>query len=359
MTALTTQPSASRETEEDLAARYRRRQARRKGWLILAVLGVGLAFLLDLATGPALLSPDRVLRALLDPSGVTVAEATIVRALRLPPAVTAILVGAALSLAGTEMQTVLDNPLASPFTLGLSSAATFGAALCIVLGTTLPNLPPSWILPAYAFAFAFGAALLLQALSRLRGGRDGVVLFGIALFFSFNALVALLQFAATEQALQQLVFWTMGNVTRTDWPQITVLALVLGGTVPLSLRAAPGLTALRFGAERARTLGVDVDRLRLGAMVRISVLTGVAVAFVGTIGFVGLVGPHLARLLTGEDHRLLLPMSLCTGALLLSLASTVSKLVVPGVTVPIGIVTALIGVPFFLALILRRGRRDA
>lgn len=359
MSGFPTESASSGTTVHDLTARYRRTQRRRAAWLVLVGLCVGLAFLLDLGTGPALLSPGRVLRALLDPTSVTIGEATIVRAIRLPPAVAAILVGAALSLAGTEMQTVLDNPLASPFTLGLSSAATFGAALCIVLGTTLPHLPQAWILPVYAFAFAFGAALFLQVLSRLRGGRDAVVLFGIALFFSFNALVALLQFAATEQALQQLVFWTMGNVSRTEWPQIGVLALVLAAIVPLSLRSASGLTALRFGSERARTFGVDVDHLRLAAMLRISVLTGVAVAFVGTIGFVGLVGPHLARLLTGEDHRLLLPMSLCTGALLLSLASTASKLVVPGVVLPIGIVTALVGVPFFLALILRRGRRDA
>lgn len=352
-------PSGLPEEVRELASAYGRTLRWRTAWLALAILGVGLAFLLDVATGPSLIAPDRVLRALIDPSGVTPAEAAIVRAIRLPPAVTAILVGAALSLAGTEMQTVLDNPLASPFTLGLASAATFGAALCIVVGTTVPSLPPAWIVPAYAFAFALGAALILQALSRLRGGRDGVVLFGIALFFTFNALVALLQFAATEQALQQLVFWTMGNLGRTTWTQLGAMAAILAVTATLSQRSASDLTALRFGAERARTFGIDVGRLHLAAMLRISVLTAAGVAFVGTIGFVGLVGPHLARLLTGEDHRFLLPMSLCTGALLLSLASTASKLVIPGVVLPVGIVTALVGVPFFLMLIARQGRHDA
>ncbi|XYD12520.1 iron ABC transporter permease (plasmid) [Methylobacterium sp. NMS12] len=338
----------------DPAAAYAQTLRRRAVWLALAILCVGLAFLLDVATGPAMLPPGHVLRALLDPAGVTPAEAAIVRAVRLPPAVTALLVGAALSLAGTEMQTVLDNPLASPFTLGLASAAAFGAALCIVAGMGLPYLPQAWVVPAYAFAFALAAALLLQGLSRFRGGRDSVVLFGIALFFSFNALVALLQFAATEQALQQLVFWTMGSLGRTDWAQISALAAILSIIVPLSQRSAADLTALRFGHERARTFGIDVSRLHLAAMVRISVLTAAAVAFVGTIGFVGLVGPHLARLLAGEDHRFLLPTSLCTGALLLSLASTASKLLVPGTMLPIGIVTALIGVPFFMILIARR-----
>ncbi|MBP2498317.1 iron complex transport system permease protein [Methylobacterium sp. PvP062] len=358
MTRLLNGASGSPHEGRDLASEYGRTLRQRAAWLALAILGVGLAFLLDVATGPSLLSPDKVLRALFDPAGVTPAEAAIVREIRLPPAVTALLVGAALSLAGTEMQTVLDNPLASPFTLGLASAATFGAALCIVLGTTVPFLPTAWIVPAYAFAFAFGTALLLQALSRLRGGRDGVLLFGIALFFTFNALVALLQFAATEQALQQLVFWTMGNLARTTWSQIVILTAILAVATGLSLRSASDLTALRFGAERARTFGIDVGRLRLAAMLRISLLTAAGVAFVGTIGFVGLVGPHLARLLTGEDHRFLLPMSLCTGALLLSFASTASKLTIPGVVLPVGIVTALIGVPFFLILIARQGRHD-
>src|SRR5690606_9576819 len=142
----------------------------------------------------------------------------IVRGVRLPQALMALLVGAALSLAGAEMQTSLDNPLASPFTLGISSAAILGAALTIVLGISIPGVAPEWAVPVSAFVFAFGSVLLLRALARARGSDvETLVLLGIALFFTFNALVAILQFVASEQALQQLVFWTMGSLARATW----------------------------------------------------------------------------------------------------------------------------------------------
>jgi iron complex transport system permease protein len=208
-----------------------------------------------------------------------------------------------------------------------------------------------------AFIFAFGAMMLLQAATKLRGaGAEVLVLFGIALVFAFNALVALLQFIATDQALQQIVFWTMGSLARSSWEKVGLMALALALAVPFSLRAAWRLTVLRLGEDRARSFGVDVAATRRGALLRVSLLAGVSVAFVGTIGFVGLVGPHIARLLVGEDHRFFLPAAALCGALLLALSSVVSKLVVPGVLVPVGIVTALIGVPVFVVLVMTRGR---
>ncbi|HRN88597.1 iron ABC transporter permease [Hyphomicrobium sp.] len=320
----------------------------------IAVLVI-VAFIIDLATGPSALGVSDVLRGLYAPAEAERATAVIIWEVRLPQALIALLVGAALSLAGAEMQTLLNNPMASPFTLGMSSAATFGAALAIVLGIGIPGIPASWIVPVNAFLFAFGSVLLLSALSRLRGtGGDSIVLFGIALFFTFNALVALTQFMASEQALQQLVFWTMGSLTRASLDKAALVALVLAVVVPFSMMSAWKLTALRLGEDRARSIGVNVSRLRLGGLLRASLLTGVAVAFVGTIAFIGLVGPHLARLMIGEDHRFFLPASALCGALILSLASCASKIIMPGVVLPIGLVTSLIGVPFFLALVLNR-----
>ncbi len=335
------------------------RLSRRRLWVlaVLAVLAVA-AFVLDLASGPSGLTLSDAVRTLLAPESVPRTTLVILRDLRLPQALMAVLVGASLALAGAEMQTVLNNPLASPLTLGTSSAAVFGAALAIVLGIGIPGVPPLWIIPANAFLFAFGSTVLIQALSRLRGsGPETVVLFGIALFFTFNALVGLAQFVASEQALQQLVFWTLGSVGRANLEKDAILALVLAAVLPFSFAAAWQMTALRLGMERAESFGIKVGRLRLAALVRISLLTGAAVAFVGTIGFIGLVAPHMARLLVGEDHRLFLPASALAGALILSLAAAASKLVVPGVVVPVGIVTALVGVPIFLALVLGgRGR---
>ncbi|MFC3126668.1 FecCD family ABC transporter permease [Pseudoroseomonas globiformis] len=345
-------------TEHEAAIGYRGLVLRRSAVLaVLALLLLG-SLLLDVATGPSRLGLSDVVGVLLNPSAATGPVSVIVLDVRLPYAVMAVLVGAGLALAGAEMQTVLNNPLASPFTLGVSSAASLGAALAIVLGVGVPWIPQSWLLSGNAFLFAFLSVLLLRLLSRLRGaGVEALVLFGIALVFAFNAAVALLQFIATEQALQQLVFWTMGSLARANWPKIGVMALALAICIPFSARAAWKLTALRLGEERALSFGVDANRLRNAALLRVSLLSGVSVAFVGTIGFVGLVGPHAARLLVGEDHRFFLPAAALCGALLLSLSSVASKMLVPGLLIPIGIVTALVGVPVFIALVFTRGRQ--
>lgn len=336
-------------------AGYRRIVRRRI--VLIAALGAAMlaSMLLDLTTGPSALRALDAILGLLAPGTLDRVTSVIVWEVRLPQALIAVLVGVALSVAGAEMQTVLNNSLASPFTLGMSSAATFGAALAIVLGIGIPGVPQNWIVSANAFIFAFGGAMLLQVLGMLRGsGSQSFVLFGIALFFTFNALVAITQFVASEQSLQQLVFWMLGSLTRANMEKVQILALVVVCIVPLSLLSSWRLTALRLGQERARSFGINVARLRFFSLMRISLLTAGAVAFTGTIAFVGLVGPHIARLLVGEDHRFFLPASALAGACVMSLASVVSKTAIPGVVLPIGIVTALIGVPFFLALVLGR-----
>ncbi|MCO5080592.1 MAG: iron ABC transporter permease [Rhizobiaceae bacterium] len=332
----------------------------RRRILIVAALAVAMlvAFAADLVTGPSSLSPLDAVSGLFAPDSLSGPMRVIIWDVRLPQALLAILVGAALSLAGTEMQTVLNNPLASPFTLGVSSAASLGAALAIVLGIGVPGLSMSWIVSVNAFVFAFGSVLLLQALSRLRGaGPETLVLIGIALVFTCNALVALIQFIASQEALQQLVFWSMGSLSRGNWDKLGVLALVLLVVTPLTLMASWQMTALRLGEDRAMSFGVNVGRLRFLSLLRVSLLAATSVAFVGTIGFIGLVGPHIARLLVGEDHRFLLPASMIAGALVLSLSSVASKLLVPGAVMPVGIVTALVGVPFFVVLIFMRRER--
>ncbi len=266
----------------------------------------------------------------------------------------ALLVGMALGLAGAEMQTILNNPLASPFTLGVSSAAAFGAALAIVLGIGIPGVPDQWFIPANAFVFALFTALMLDAVTRwTRVASSGVVLFGIALVFTFNALVSLMQFIASEDTLQGLVFWTMGSLARASWERLGVLALAFAIVLPVSMMSCWKLTALRLGEDRAVSFGIDVRRLRLATLLRISIISALSVAFVGPIGFIGLVAPHISRMMFGEDHRFYLPGSVLVGALVLSAASVASKNIVPGVIVPVGIVTSLVGVPFFLSIILR------
>ena len=339
----------------DPALAWRAREARRAG-----ALGAGLAvllccFALDVATGPALLPIRDVVRTLLGLSSDPMVNA-IVHGLRLPMALMAVLVGAALGVSGAAMQTVLNNPLASSYTLGISAGAGFGAALAITIGTRLP-VPDTWAIPVSAFMFAGVACALVVGAGRIRGASpELLVLAGIACLFLFQALQSLLQFLASPEALQQIVFWLFGSLTRASLGKTGLVAGVLAVVLPILLRDAWRLTALQLGDERARALGVRVDRLRLRVLVAVSLLTGAAVAFVGTIGFVGLVAPHVARMLVGADQRHMMPASALFGAVLLSAASVVSKLLMPGTVFPIGIITALIGVPFFAWLMLSVAR---
>ncbi|PYB88928.1 FecCD family ABC transporter permease [Pseudomonas fulva] len=343
---------------QQAAWHYRRLLWRRTGLIAgLAVLLL-VSVLSDLASGASGMSLERLVQGLFDPATLSATERVIIWNVRLPYALMAVLVGTALSLAGAEMQAILDNPLASPFTLGVSSSAALGASLAIAYPLSIAWMTAGVQVTVMAFVFACLSVVLLQAMSRLRGaGVESLVLFGIALVFSCNALVSLLQLLATEDVLQQLVFWTMGSLARADWNKLGILALVVALVLPFSLRAAPSMTLLRMGEDRARSFGVDTRRLRFASLLRISLLSATAVAFVGTIGFVGLVGPHIARLLVGEDQRFLLPASALVGALMLSLSSIASKLIMPGVIVPVGIVTALVGVPIFVTLVFRRGRK--
>ncbi|MDP9557015.1 UNVERIFIED_ORG: iron complex transport system permease protein [Pseudomonas parafulva] len=343
---------------QQAAWHYRRLLWRRTGLVAgLAVLLL-VSVLSDLASGASGMSLGRLVQGLFDPATLSATERVIIWNVRLPYALMAVLVGTALSLAGAEMQAILDNPLASPFTLGVSSSAALGASLAIAYPLSIAWMTAGVQVTVMAFVFACLSVVLLQAMSRLRGaGVESLVLFGIALVFSCNALVSLLQLLATEDVLQQLVFWTMGSLARADWNKLGILALVVALVLPFSLRAAPSMTLLRMGEDRARSFGVDTRRLRFASLLRISLLSATAVAFVGTIGFVGLVGPHIARLLVGEDQRFLLPASALVGALMLSLSSIASKLIMPGVIVPVGIVTALVGVPIFVTLVFRRGRK--
>ena len=295
-------------------------------WVLLAafVVIILLSLVADFMLGPSGLGWTELVRTIFSPAQAEPTTAVIVWDVRLPYAIMAVVVGLGLGLAGAEMQTILANPLASPFTLGISSAAAFGASLALVLDR--------W------------------------GGMSGsgMVLVGIALVFTFNALVSLMQYIASAEDLQNLVFWTMGSLSRATWAKVGGMLLAVAVILPFCLKDAWKLTALRLGEERALSFGIDVKRQRLVSLLRISFLAALAVSMVGTISFIGLIAPHIARRLFGEDHRFYLPGSALIGAMILSLASMASKNIVEGVIVPVGIVTSLVGVPFFVSVVMRR-----
>lgn len=335
-------------TLEAYAALTRRRTA------LLCMMSAALAFslLLDLSAGPASLGISEIIGGILDPDGLDPRHRVILWQVRMPDALIAVVVGACLGLAGIESQTILDNPLASPFTLGVSAAAVLGASVAIVLAPTMPLIPQTAALPALALVFALGAGLVILAVVRFGGGaRETVVLFGIAMVFLCNALTSALHYIADADAIQQIVFWTIGNLTKAGWWEVAIVTACFLAVLPFSLRHVWWMTMLRGGEAYARSAGLDVARLRIQVIFRTSVLAAFAVCFVGAIGFVGLVGPHVARLLLGEDHRALVPGAALCGALMLSIASFLSKSVLPGAIVPVGILTAVIGVPVFLGLL--------
>lgn len=295
------------------------------------------------------------------PDGLRPSDVTVVTHLRLPRIAMAILGGAALGLAGTVMQGVTRNPLVSPYTLGISAAAAFGASLAIISG--LGEIATGhWVIVASAFACALLCAVIVFG-AGLRTGTspETVILTGIALMYLFMAGTATIQFLASEEQLASVVHWTFGSLTRAGWPAVAALALVSLVAWPLLQGHAWSLNAIASGGDDfARSLGVHVERVRFVTCILAVLLTAAVISFTGVIGFVGLVAPHMARMIIGGDHRLLLPCSAVVGAWLLLAADAAGRLVVAPTVLPVGITVAYLGVPVFLHLVMRsRGRMSA
>lgn len=328
----------------------------RKIYFIITGLVLCLAaFVLDILIGSSGMRPAEVWDILLHPSAAPLAKRAIVWELRLPTALMALIVGASLGVSGATMQTILGNPLASPYTLGLSAGAGFGASFAMVIGLgTLPVLG-NMVIPLCAFVCALLACMGIYYIARKKDfSSSSMVLAGIGMVFFFQAGQSFMQYIASNEALSGIVFWTFGSLSKANWPKTITVAVAFVLVFLLIYKNAWKLTALTMGDERAKVLGVNVRKLRMFMFTIISMLTATAVSFVGCIGFVGIVGPHIARILLGEDQRFYLPMSAVTGALILSVASVATKSIVPGAVFPIGILTSLIGVPVFFVLVMKK-----
>jgi iron complex transport system permease protein len=284
--------------------------------------------------------------------------------LRLPRALLAAAVGAALGLAGALAQGLFRNPLADPGLLGVTSGAVCAVALVLTFfATAAAGLPPAWrpwVLPAAAFGGALAVCFLLDGVARWLMPRSiaGLLLTGLALNALTMAVVGLCTYVADDEQLRSLTFWTLGSLAGASW----LVAGVLAGALALALwqgaRLAQALNALALGESAAGHVGVDVQRLRTRLIVTVALLCGLAVAWCGLIGFIGLMAPHLVRSVVGADHRAVLPLAALAGALLLLLADTLARTVVIPAELPVGIVTALIGAPVFLLLLRRLALRQ-
>ena len=333
------------------------RRITRIGLTAIILIAVTLVFvLLDLAwAGIRILSLGEVWSALMGDG--TWANDIIVNHRNAPRIIAAITIGAGLAVTGCVMQAVFRNPLATPYILGLSSGASLGSAFAIML---VPASMMAFSQPILAFAMCLLTTFLVYTVSRSGGTMvrtETLVLAGVAISSLFSAVVSFLTYVAPSDKMQNIVFWTMGSLGGVGYEELAVvLPIVIIGIV-LMLTQCRNLNAMMIGDSHAMDLGVDVRKVRIALLIVSSFVVAACVAFVGTIGFVGLVIPHILRMVMGPDNRLIMPMSVIGGAAFLLISDWVAHIVAPYYGVlPIGVVTALVGGPFFIYLLCRRKR---
>jgi iron complex transport system permease protein len=275
--------------------------------------------------------------------------------LRLPRILMGILAGIGLAIAGTMLQGILKNPMASPFTLGIAAGAGFGAAIAIILGAGL--IAGKYLLIGNAFLFSLIPTFVILGLARYRRATpETMILAGIALLYIFHASTTLLMYFSEPEAVKEAYFWMVGSLGKASWENILPVSIVLMGcTIPLMWKSWD-VNVMGAGDETAKSLGVNVERTRIFIMVIASLLTAGIICFTGTIGFIGLVAPHMCRMVIGGDNRFLIPASGLFGAALLLGADTVARTIIAPVILPVGVLTAFMGGPLFLYLIMRKRR---
>ena len=324
--------------------------SRRRAFLVLSLLTAlaALGMLTSLAAGAMAAAPSEVLAALAGSGNDTLRE--VVLTLRLPRTISAFACGGLLAMAGALMQVLLRNPLADPYVLGVSGGASVAAMFAILFG--LPHLGVAGL----SFLGAAGATFLVFGLAHGEGAwtQARLLLTGVVVASGCGAVVALLLSIAPDHKLHNMLFWLMGDLANAidPWPAVGALFILLAGALPL----ARELNLLARGDRTAQALGVNVKRLRGLIYAGSALATGVAVTTAGSIGFVGLIIPHLIRLLLGNDQRLLLPAAALAGGALLVFADTAARTVIAPQQLPVGVLTALIGVPLFLFLLSRQSK---
>jgi iron complex transport system permease protein len=316
------------------------------------------------AASPSLPSALRVIAAKifpflhLDPG--TALEQTIIWTIRLPRIVLALVAGAGLAAAGATMQGILRNPLVSSYILGISSAAGFGAALAIGLGVGVLSVLGGYLVVGNAFIFCLIAMVIVYLIARIRGmSSETVILAGVAVGLLFSALLSLIQYVAPNDTNRSaIIFWLMGGLHTANWDNILICLPIVGVTIALMILQSWNINIMSMGEDVATSLGVNSKRVLSINMVLETLATASIIAFTGIIGFVDLVAPHIARMLIGNDHRYLIPCSMFVGSLTLLAADTVGRLIIMPTELPVGIVTSLLGVPFFIYLLVNKRRQS-
>ena len=337
--------------EGSLSGGSRRSRWKATGYGLLALIA---AVTLALFSGDTPIDPSTLLRALRSPGEAGSARLlSIVLRIRAPRIALAAVAGGSLGLAGALLQSILGNPLASPFTLGVSSAAGFGASLAIVAGRSF--LGNGLAIIGNAFGFAMAASLAVYVIAATLGASPLVIILaGMGLNFLFSSLTTLLYYFSSPDAVYRAVFWTAGSLSGASWNLVATLALALALALLTARRLLYDLSLIAEGERAASVVGVDVGKVRLVCLVIASLLAATTVSLVGVIGFIGLVAPHLCRLLGQDDPRALVPLSAAAGATLLVIADIAATRIVAPVILPIGAVTSILGVAFLFTLVITK-----
>jgi len=278
---------------------------------------------------------------------------------RLPEALTAIVVGSALAVGGAVMQTMLRNPLAGPYTMGVSSGAAFGVSIAAILGlSVIPGATSNIAVIFNAFIFSLIPMGIILAVSR-KGTMTPtkVILTGIAVMYLFSAITTVLMLSANDETLANVYAWRVGTLSRPDWSYLSLMSITTISGMMFLMANSRKYNVLMAGDECAKSLGVDPKRTTLVGMTVISLMTASVVCFTGTIGFIGLVGPHIARIFVGSDTKYLIPASAFFGALFLLCADCISR-VVGSLGMPVGVVSALVGCPLFIIILIRMRSKE-
>jgi len=336
----------------------------RKKYVIFGLLtACALLFVAAISLGPVYVPPIAVIRTLVG-SSINSTFSTIVFGIRLPQALAAAIAGAGLAAAGAAMQSILRNPLGSPFTLGISQAGAFGAAFSVIIaGTGIMQstqvgsitITNSFMTVMLAFAACVFCALIITFIARSYGTTPEVmVLCGVALGSLFSAATMFLQYFADDVQLASIVFWSFGDVGRAGWREVWIMGAIVAPGVVFFIVNRWNYNAVEAGDETAKGLGVNVETVRLWGMIVSSLMTAVIVSFLGIIGFVGLICPHAVRKVIGDDNRFVVPASCLCGAALLMASDTAARLVLAPHVLPVAVLTSFLGGPLFLYLLLAK-----
>ncbi|MDW7990437.1 MAG: iron ABC transporter permease [Archaeoglobaceae archaeon] len=285
-------------------------------------------------------------------------EEKVIWALRLPRILMGILTGASLAIAGVVMQSILRNPLASPYTLGISASAGFGASVAIIYGTGLISwISLKYLIIANAFLFSLIPVFVILVVTRIKGTTpETMILAGIAMTYIFHGYLQLVYYFSEAEAMKEAYFWLVGSLGRASWDNIPLNFLIFCLCFLLLFGKSWDLNAMQLGDEVAKSLGVDVERMRILILLIASFLTASVVSFVGTIGFIGLIAPHVCRIFIGGDNRYLIPASAFFGSAFLLAMDTIGRTIIAPVIIPVGVIMDCIGGPFFFYILMRRRR---